>query len=67
MWGWSVNRARVAALFRELSDEFASEDHGSTPKPRAARLPVVPPGEFDELTRARVKATLRRKGYRDVG
>lgn len=71
-----MNRARVAALFAALADEFArpdgeeqleqpEEDRPSRPR-RRARTIVAPPGEADELTRARAKRVLREHGFAET-
>jgi hypothetical protein len=60
-----MNRARVVALVRQLAQELglelaaAVEDQSRRVRPEAT-LPI------DEVTRARVRATMRKKGYRNV-
>lgn len=68
-----MNRARVAALFAALADEFARPDGDEQPEedlpsrpPRRARTIVAPPGEADELTRARAKRVLREHGFAET-
>lgn len=62
-----MNRPRVAQLLRELADEIDVEEEAPrVRKARAPRLPSLPAVEVDEVTRARVKAIMRQKGYRDA-
>lgn len=66
-----MNRARVASLLRELADELerdgTEEDRPSRPRPKPKRRAptlVAPPGEADDLTKAKAARFLRQNGWR---
>lgn len=72
-----MNRTRVAALLRELADEFEGapssepiEIESSTnvqPKRRAAKPRLVrPEGESDDLARAKARRFLKDNGFTKV-
>lgn len=64
-----MNRARVAALLRELADEFDSEDETVAPpapksKPRRRRTMTRPAGEADPAVAGQAARILRDRGFR---
>lgn len=61
-----MNAARVAALLRELADEFESTSE-PVPPPKASRprrvRHVRPAGQVDEVTARRVAKRLKVRGF----
>lgn len=64
-----MNAARVAALLRELADEFdgVPDAEPSRPRAKSVRKPrtiVRPPGEATPIIAAQAERILRDKGFR---
>lgn len=62
-----MNRARIAALLRQLADEIDERPANDAPRRRRPRLPpLAPAGVPSDTDRARARHELKRLGYRVV-
>lgn len=64
-----MNRRRIAALLRELADEFERDDapanDAAPPVPRTRRTePLPPPQPPTDVDVARARRALSKRGYR---